>query len=276
MAAISKQPVPPPTRQRSTISAYSVHFTAHCSHKYTFNLQVYTREWRNFSENPETKRIPVSLGNLRRLPPEVRFMIYDLTIPANPNCFDKSGTGGRCWLTKESRRPQPRLFELPGIAHVCQDMRQYAMRRYRLIWVNYSTRHASENEEAGWIDGMRARIERLLVPFPQLRLAVPTLVEAMARARNPKMSRIGFFDPRKDSIEIHLKEVRAVQLVKDATVEWDDPFQAPRLRNSLPEVTRYSRRESDNFFIFSLKETGISQTFWKPPWAKNQKPPRLL
>ncbi|KAI8948405.1 hypothetical protein F4801DRAFT_604468 [Xylaria longipes] len=197
------------------------YFTAQITAKHVFNLQIYTRKWYNFL--------------LKCLLPEIRIMIYDYMMPANSNHFDLCGTSER----SRSLGPHRKFFAVPEIAHVCRDMRQYAMRRYRSIWYNYS-------------------------------------LETSKTPRSELFS-FGFFDSKKDSLEIHLRSVRAVQLVEDATLEWDNAFQAPTLTNVLStRVKRYSLKETDKFFVFTLKESGMWQSFWEGPWVKNRKPSVLV
>ncbi|KAI1734569.1 hypothetical protein F4680DRAFT_453845 [Xylaria scruposa] len=89
--------------------------------KTMFNLQLYTRKWCNFSEH-QTPNHPITLlpGALGRLPPEIRFMIYDILMP--PRNYRYYGNG----------RLMP-AASFPKIAHVCREMRQYASQRYRFI-----------------------------------------------------------------------------------------------------------------------------------------------
>ncbi|KAI1162322.1 hypothetical protein F5B18DRAFT_624811 [Nemania serpens] len=101
--------------------------TAQVGETGVFDLQIYTRKWYNFSDNGVTNTyLP---GKLGRLPPEIRFMIYDYMMPANLNHIDLCGTSelrrlsGSLW----------RIFAVPEIAHVCQDMRQYAMSKYQFV-----------------------------------------------------------------------------------------------------------------------------------------------
>ncbi|KAI0556268.1 hypothetical protein F4679DRAFT_25950 [Xylaria curta] len=230
--------------------------------KYVFNLQIYTRKRYNFSDNRVINtRLP---GKLGRLPPEIRFMIYDHMVPANWNNFDLNGTSAR----KRSLDLHRPFFAVPSIAHVCQDMRQYAMSKYQFIWWNCTPLIESEQLKTspGFIlNGISDELTG--------EISVTRIWNEVPKS---KLSRFGFFDPKKDSLEIHLRSVRVVQLVKNATVEWDDAFQEPKLTNVSTRVKRYSQKEAYNAFVFTPKESGMWQSLWKGAWVKNRKPPVLV
>ncbi len=236
------------------------YFTAQLTGTHIFNLQIYTRKWYNFSDNQvvDTYRP----GKLGRLPPEIRFIIYNYMMPANSNDFDFCCTSA----SFESLGPHRPLFAVPEIAHVCREMRQYAMSRYQFIWYNCTTRVEAAQLEIGPI--LNWRPDEFIAETSQTRI--------WNEVRGSETSSFGFFDPKKDSLEIHLRFVRAVQLVKDATLEWDDAFQAPTLTNVSTRVKRYSPKETDNVFIFTPKESGMWQRFWRGAWVKNRKPPVLV
>ncbi|KAI0545466.1 hypothetical protein F4679DRAFT_561047 [Xylaria curta] len=98
------------------------HFTARVKFRdSTFIFQLYMREWYNFSETLGHPNTTLRPGALERLPPEIRFMIYDILMPRKIHCFGLAG------------RPD---LSFPRTAHVCREMRQYAMQKYRLIqWI---------------------------------------------------------------------------------------------------------------------------------------------
>ncbi|KAI1734570.1 hypothetical protein F4680DRAFT_470829 [Xylaria scruposa] len=106
-------------------------------------LQVFTRKWYNFLEprisgHPNIAPLPGVLG---RLPPELRFIIYDLVMPAEHNDITFPGIHfGELF------------FKFPKIAHVCRDMREYAMRKYRFIWYNISVGESIFGEGFGVFD----------------------------------------------------------------------------------------------------------------------------
>ncbi|TRX91099.1 hypothetical protein FHL15_008081 [Xylaria flabelliformis] len=91
------------------------------------HFQVYTRNWYNFSQRqPTNTTLPP--GILARLPLEIRCMIYDFLMPP------------RSYSILEHTYYTP-VFKFPTITHVCREMRQYAMRKYRFVWFQcYSRR----------------------------------------------------------------------------------------------------------------------------------------
>ncbi|KAI1123249.1 hypothetical protein F5Y10DRAFT_286312 [Nemania abortiva] len=228
------------------------YFTIHIWGDTFFNLQIYTRKWYNFSENQDT--IALLPGRLGRLPPELRFMIYDYVMPANSNHFDYSGTSARCWLPTPRRK-----FAVPEIAHVCRDMRQYAMSKYQFVWYSYT----SEAKGAKPV-----RIHSFMPKRPLTRNE-----EEIRALRRPHRSEFGFgfFDPKKDSVEIHLSQVEAVEVVYDSTLEWDNPLQEPTLMDVSTRVRWYPSKEMETKRVFSLKGTEIWQILWKNAWVRNRK-----
>ncbi|KAI0186559.1 hypothetical protein EV127DRAFT_438452 [Xylaria flabelliformis] len=222
-------------------------------------LQIYTRKWHDFLDNRVINaHLP---GKLGRLPPEIRFVIYDYMMPANENRFYLQGTSGRWW--------SPCLFAVPNnIAHVCRDMRQYAMSKYQFIWYKHTTLIVAERLKT--VPGF---IPNVLSDEPAGEICMTRYREKIHKVER---SRFGFFDPKKDSIEIHLSSVRAVQLVEAATVEWDNAFQEPALTNLSTRVKQYSPKEANKIFVFTPKESGVWQRFWAAEWVKNQEPPVLV
>ncbi|KAI0182636.1 hypothetical protein EV127DRAFT_487934 [Xylaria flabelliformis] len=87
-------------------------------------IQACTRRWYNFLEyhTSELPDIAPRPGVLKRLPPEIRFTIYDLLMPPREHHLDCI----ELWRKKV-------VFGFPTIAHVCQEMRQYAMRKYQFL-----------------------------------------------------------------------------------------------------------------------------------------------
>ncbi|KAI1438619.1 hypothetical protein GGR50DRAFT_638852 [Xylaria sp. CBS 124048] len=195
------------------------HFTIQTSET-IFNLQVYARKWYDFSgrqtpHHTNTKLLPP--GVLKRLPPEIRFMIYDFSMPPKCNYFDLVGH------PHEFLPPRPFVwsgpyFPVPKIAHVCQEMSRYAMQKYQFIWFRYTAIRTepvlpffSTTSYISWADPVQDIAELAIWTSP------------------PVESRIGFFNPAKDSIQVYLDGLESVHLIQDATVQWSDPFQAPTL-----------------------------------------------
>ncbi|KAI1126727.1 hypothetical protein F5Y10DRAFT_293402 [Nemania abortiva] len=205
------------------------------------NFQLYTRRWCNFSERQITNTLPP--GMLGRLPPEVRFMIYDFAMPDSNNCYIRGAAHD--YLTRRQcsgwpNRP-PLYFPAPEISRVCREMRQYAMRKYRFVWWSYNFLYYDFQGD---------------------------ITEARIWTEPPGLSGFGFFDFKKDSIKHGPVSVLAVQLVEDATVEWKDPFEAPTVAIKSTRVKRYGIPKEPIIF-FTPKESGLWQSLsengeWKP------------
>ncbi|KAJ3578484.1 hypothetical protein NPX13_g2085 [Xylaria arbuscula] len=164
-------------------------------------IQIFTRKWYDFLRDQSQKYTIAlsSLGRLGCLPPEIRFMIYDYTISDN--------SAGRS--TEWSRREWARQFKVPRIAHVCRDMRQYVMDRYRLTW--YSLTLAQPWE----------RLERSADES--------TIARAWDKAPFETMSLFGVSPAKRPKFAVSLKGFRAAQVVVNGKLEWNDPFKAPTI-----------------------------------------------
>ncbi|KAI0855038.1 hypothetical protein F4860DRAFT_57748 [Xylaria cubensis] len=92
------------------------------------HVELDTRKWCDFSERQTLDHRNNTLlpGALERLPPELRFMIYDFTMRPGRWCFESR--------VASSEFPEqleiPLHFGFPTIAHVCREMRQYTMQKY--------------------------------------------------------------------------------------------------------------------------------------------------
>ncbi|KAI0545464.1 hypothetical protein F4679DRAFT_561044 [Xylaria curta] len=184
------------------------------------NFQVFARKWHNFSERQPDHANPTLLpGVLRRLPPEIRLIIYDFLMPAmwtavgllRPlNTLSKDLFGH---ITRQT-------FTIPKIAHVCREMRQYAMRKYQFIWLRYTV-------------------------TPEPRIWTPL----------PEQSRFGVFDTSKDLIEIFGRSLQSTQFLISPTIQWSDPFQEPKIIGNM--TFRNDEYEGGNsLFIFRSRECG--------------------
>ncbi|KAI3330898.1 hypothetical protein F4824DRAFT_302937 [Ustulina deusta] len=234
------------------------HFTARYSFATTFHLQVCTRKWLNFSKSVagnertdfgrpntivnETESVPgvVSpLGTLKRLPLEVRYMIYDLVFPPTTSYFDFSETA--VYWPHES----PLLsvyFAVPKLAHVCREMRQYAMPKYQLVW---------------WTS-------RSVIP------TVNRKSKAKSEYQETTKSGFGVFQPDKDVIKIYTRDIVEVELAQRATVEWDDPTKPPILKELSTRQVRYPPLPTFpssvcTSYTFIPKELGL----WERTWTKD-------
>ncbi|KAI0836966.1 hypothetical protein F5Y06DRAFT_305022 [Hypoxylon sp. FL0890] len=208
------------------------------------NLQVYTRKWLpdlsevRFAQNTITRP-----GVLERLPQEIRDMIYDLVSPPRSSYFDF--TQQQVYWPQEF--PLTPEFSVPVLAYVCREMRQYAMWRYQLVWWS-SKRVVSKIHQRGG----------------------PVHREETTR------SGLGVFRPDKDVIEIHIKTVDSnVELGERAIVNWNDPTQAPTLKElSTRQVSYVPPRLvfcpffgrlvlQDTFITLIPKQSGMWEKTWK-------------
>ncbi|KAI1258373.1 hypothetical protein F5Y18DRAFT_413816 [Xylariaceae sp. FL1019] len=171
-----------------------LYFEARLNNYWDFRLQVFTRTWRNFSGRPGNP--PERPGALGALPPELRYMIYDLVLSQRFVIFDLNAvsvppTGSNLPRTLPPGNP----FAIPAIAHTCKEMRIYAMRRYQFVWYEYEPLRFTPQPHV-WGD--------------------------------PQLCRVRAYDPRADIIIINL--VCAVWVRAYGTaIEWEDPFARPRL-----------------------------------------------
>ncbi|KAI3343837.1 hypothetical protein F4824DRAFT_441418 [Ustulina deusta] len=124
-----------------------------------------------------------------------------LLMPPNANEFDLSGTSAE-FLSLDPFFPIRPYFAVPKIAHVCREMRQCAMQKYKFIGFRHPV--TTINAEP-----------------------VQDIAESAIWTDLPGESRIGFFDSAKDSIQIHLTSLHAVHLIQNAAVQCSDPFRAP-------------------------------------------------
>ncbi|KAI1759424.1 hypothetical protein GGR53DRAFT_527430 [Hypoxylon sp. FL1150] len=176
-------------------------------------LQIYTREWyptgneisnevgnevsNEVSFSPATKK---PLGRLQLLPAELRHIIYDFAL-----CDSKSIN----FHLDKARWPEKRPdFSVPALAHVCQEMRYYAMSKYMLVYwkgtsVTTKISHGSTEPEPG--------------------------------SEQPEVttrSGFGVVHPGIYPIRILAKTVGSVvDITEDATVIWDDRYKAPILKD---------------------------------------------
>ncbi|KAI0505820.1 hypothetical protein F5B22DRAFT_626460 [Xylaria bambusicola] len=189
---------------------------------------------------------------LGRLPQNIRVMIYDVSMPAAQN-FDFSVA----WPPlkthpnppSQTRHIKPKFnyqhynqlgFPIPKMAHVCREMRQYAMPHYRLLWFRYT--------------------RTLIAPKQE--------IDQLAFWNKPPLfSGFGFFNPSKDQIRIYVMYKYTVHLLKSATIQWNDPFQEPTWSfNDSTWVKRYNPSHetlrdpgSPPYDYYTIKENGV----WK-------------
>ncbi|KAI0545465.1 hypothetical protein F4679DRAFT_599431 [Xylaria curta] len=188
----------------------------------TVKIQACTRKWYNFLEHriPGHSNITLRPGALERLPPEIRFMIYDLLMPPRENHFDCSKIYNKV-----------PVFGFPTIAHVCREMRQYAMQKYRFV-----------------------------------------RIMAFVKGYRWEKDRFGVFDPAQDSITIDLPNCWSIEWLQDATIQWNDPFQRPRLASSF--VIRSQKYEiGERPIRFDL---GAECEVWQRDWVGDRLGPRIL
>ncbi|KAI0813553.1 hypothetical protein GGR55DRAFT_702633 [Xylaria sp. FL0064] len=203
-----------------------------------FSIQIYHRKWYNFLADPDQLVHTHLPGQIGCLPPEIRFIIYDYLMPANSYYIDFLNTSSSFWLP---RLPRP-LFAIPMIAHVCRDMRPYAMSKYQLVWYSYRKFKAEPLESDGPSDESIQETNKT-----RIWNEVP-----MSAGSN-----FGSFYTKKDFLGIHLQPIRALQVAEDATVEWGDAFQRPVLTDVSTRIKWYSLKETDNFFVFAPQESAL-------------------
>ncbi|KAI0182635.1 hypothetical protein EV127DRAFT_449129 [Xylaria flabelliformis] len=220
----------PPKKDSKTGEEFRLlyHFTIDTKN-FGFNLQVFTRKWYNFSERQPDHAIP-TLIPLGRLPPEIRFMIYDLIMPPTRTIFDL--TRPLDYLSKNLSSDTQRPFAVPKIAHICREMRQYAMRRYRLIWFRYA------------IDTYRYRLK------------------CDTDNWKPVQSRFGVFDPAKDLIEILVQSIKSTDNLRcrNRDILWRNPFREPKLIGETWYIWNEPERDIEKeLFLFKSTERGYWQ-----------------
>ncbi|KAI1358958.1 hypothetical protein F5Y08DRAFT_350125 [Xylaria arbuscula] len=191
-------------------------------------VHLCARKWLNFQES-QHKLIETRLpGDLRCLPPEIRFMIYDFTMPGtdyyiHPNS-DKSGSSMN-WP----------LFRAPLISRVCREMRQYAMRTYQFVWSNITTKFS-------FYPGFSFN-PRLPLHSQSDYSHFLSDIYGEWWAHKYQHSGLGFFDTRKDTLDIGSRSVAQLNSVEDVAVKWDDPFKAPEIASGKIRVKRFSVKE---------------------------------
>lgn len=172
-------------------------------------------------------------------------------MPPNANEFDLSGTSAE-FISLDPFFPTRPYFAVPKIAHVCREMRQCAMQKYKFIGFRHPV--TTINAEP-----------------------VQDIAESAIWTDLPGESRIGFFDSAKDSIQIHLTSLHAVHLIQNAAVQCSDPFRAPTSTGNIStRKKKYSENAGKKLFIFIRKDCGIWQSYWQPAWIGNRERPTLV
>ncbi|KAI6083808.1 hypothetical protein F4821DRAFT_243998 [Hypoxylon rubiginosum] len=218
------------------------------------NIQIYTRKWLpvlNGVESTQTTTAPP--GILTRFPPEIRCMIYDLVCHPRSTDFDFTGQQVVYW---PQEFPLTADFSVPALAHVCREMRQYAMGRYQLVWW-------SAKSVVTKVVGKRGK------PITQHR-------------EETTKSGFGVFQPDRDVIEIRIETVGSdVELGEHAVVHWNDPTQAPILKQmSTRQVSYPQPQQGDAFLRFlrtlalNMKDTSLTLVpkqsgMWEKAWKKD-------
>ncbi|KAI1280233.1 hypothetical protein F5Y07DRAFT_413353 [Xylaria sp. FL0933] len=224
-------------------------FNAHVTEDVVFSIQIYHRRWYNFLADPD-QLVPTHLpGKIGRLPAEIRFIIYDYLMPAKSYFIDYLGTSPPFWVPRVPRT----LFAIPKIAHVCRDMRLYAMSKYQFVCYGYRTFKRGPLISDGPSD------ESIRETGRTWKWNVIPMSEGC---------KLGVFNPREDLLEIHLRSIRALQVAEDATVEWGDAFQEPILADAPLRTKWYLPKETDNLFVFAPHEPDMWQSFWAGSWVK--------
>ncbi|KAI1352063.1 hypothetical protein F5Y01DRAFT_304365 [Xylaria sp. FL0043] len=220
-------------------------FYAQVTEDVAFSIQIYHRRWYNFLADPDQLVHTHLPGKIGCLPPEIRFIIYDYLMPAKSYFIDYLGTSPPFWVPRVPRT----LFAIPKIAHVCRDMRLYAMSKYQFACYGYRTlkRGALLSEPSG--ESIRRTWNWNVVPMSE-------------------GSKLGVFNPKEDLLEIHLRSIRELQVAEDATFEWGDAFQEPILADVPFRMKWYLPKETDNFFVFAPHESETWQSFWAGSWVK--------
>ncbi|KAI0002848.1 hypothetical protein F4779DRAFT_622017 [Xylariaceae sp. FL0662B] len=214
------------------------------------NIQIYTRKWLPvLNEDKSAHNTLKPLGMLERLPQEIRYMIYDLVFHPRFNYFDFT----KHQVHWPEEIPLRADFSVPAVAHVCREMRRYAMCRYQLVW--WSGKRVASNINRGERPGSRHE-----------------------RKTKEETTRSGFgvFQPDKDVIEIHLRTTFSeVELGEHVTVDWNDPTQAPMLKGLSARQVSYPppRRGycpslgdftvQDTFLTLIPKQSGMWEKTWK-------------
>ncbi|KAI0162184.1 hypothetical protein GGR57DRAFT_313799 [Xylariaceae sp. FL1272] len=175
-----------------------------------------------FQGNPEIHRYNQAV--LACLPAELRLMIYDLTMPPRHINFDMldlswSPPSGPLTL------PPGNFFEFPIIAHTCKEMRQYAMRKYRFVWYRYQP------------------IKYTAFPYA----TIPPI---------PQIYGVRAFNPRADTIAMHLYRAAWVKTSKSTIIKWDDPFHCPWAKKVRKSGRRIIYGTGPHLLSFTVDESG--------------------
>ncbi|KAJ3561560.1 hypothetical protein NPX13_g8900 [Xylaria arbuscula] len=234
-------------------------FTIFFSAWHFYKIRLCTRKWIDISENQPTGEIPNQLGMLLRLPTELRWMIYDLAI-ATLGMEYKYKPYRRDWKRQDSLLPPRGLFHCPAMAHVCRDMRQYVMPKYRQVC--------------------------LTVKLTQPLGLVPELTRYY----------MGVFNPQEDSLSFEFRDpyninralvggwsyeygyfgfallsfsIRAIKEIGKLTMEWRDPFEAPTFTNEVDHSLRDTSHNNRADHLQSLR----LYLHWPRDWPRD---PHLL
>ncbi|KAI2463600.1 hypothetical protein F4781DRAFT_416046 [Annulohypoxylon bovei var. microspora] len=212
------------------------------------NVQVYTRKWLPVPNGVKSTQNTITpLGMFGRLPQNIRHMIYDLV--CHPRFTNFDFTQQQVFWPQEL--PLVADFSVPALAHVCREMRRYAMCRYQLVW--WSSKRVV------------SKINRSIEP-------------SSMHQEETTRSGFGVFQPDEDVIEIHMETIDSdVELGEHATVEWNDLTQAPILTELSTRQVSYPLPEL--FFsplsrTFELEDTFLTlipkqSAMWEKTWKKD-------